>query len=72
MQTQTQSAMALLTQSARSTQTQQAAANLTATATALPKTGFAGDVGLPGLIGLALAMILIIILTRRLRVSTSS
>jgi len=70
-QTQTQSAPAVLTQSARNTQTQQAASNLTATATALPKTGFAEDVGLPALFGLALGLLLVIILVRRLRFSTT-
>ncbi len=80
-QTQTQSAPVVLTQSAQSTQTQQvvanltatrqAAVNLTATATALPTTGFADDIGLPGLFGLALGMLLVILLVRRLRVTTS-
>jgi len=38
-----------------------------ATSTALPNTGFADEVGLPGLFGLALGLILIIFLARRLR-----
>jgi LPXTG-motif cell wall-anchored protein len=71
-QTQTQSVPQVLTQSARSTQTMQAGANLTATATALPKTGFAEDVGLPGLFGMALGLVLVIILVRRLRFSSSN
>lgn len=70
-QTQTQSAPAVLTQSVQQTQTRQAAMNLTATATALPNTGFADEVGLPGLFGIALGLILIIILVRRMRLSTS-
>lgn len=70
-QTQTQSAPVVLTQSAKNTQTQQVVLNLTATATALPTTGFADDIGLPGLFGLALGMLLVILLVRRLRVSTS-
>lgn len=41
------------------------------TSTALPTTGFADEVGLPGLFGLALALVVIIVLARRLRVSTS-
>jgi LPXTG-motif cell wall-anchored protein len=52
-------------------QTQLAAGKFTATviatSTALPSTGFADEVGLPGLFGLALALILIIFLARRLR-----
>lgn len=40
------------------------------TSTALPTTGFADEVGLPGLFGLALALVVIIVLARRLRVST--
>jgi hypothetical protein len=69
-QTQTQSVPQVLTQSVRSTQTSQAALNLTATATALPKTGFAEDIGLPGLFAVALGLILVIVLVRRLRFST--
>lgn len=61
---------ALLTQSAAQTKTM--AVNLTATATRLPKTGFAEDVGLPGLFGLAVGLLLVIVLVRRLRLSTSS
>lgn len=41
------------------------------TSTALPTTGFADEVGLPGLFGVALALVVIIILARRLRVTTS-
>lgn len=70
-QTQTRSAPAALTQSVQQTQTSQAAINLTATATALPKTGFADEVGLPGLFGMALGLILVIILVRRMRLSTT-
>jgi LPXTG-motif cell wall-anchored protein len=61
---------ALLTQSAAQTKTM--AVNLTATATRLPKTGFAEDVGLPGLFGLAVGLLIVIVLVRRLRLSTSS
>jgi len=42
-------------------------ATVIATSTALPNTGFADEVGLPGLFGLALGLILIIFLARRLR-----
>lgn len=39
------------------------------TPTALPTTGFADDVGLPGMLGLAAALIIIVFLSRRLRLS---
>jgi LPXTG-motif cell wall-anchored protein len=38
-----------------------------ATSTALPNTGFADDVGLPGLLGLGIGLILIVFIARRLR-----
>jgi len=38
-----------------------------ATATALPNTGFADDVGLPGMFALALVLVAVIFLVRRLR-----
>lgn len=44
---------------------------LRATSTALPTTGFADEAGLPGLFGLAMALVVIIVLVRRLRLSTS-
>ena len=49
--------------------TQAAAAQLTVvvTTTALPNTGFADDVGLPGLVVMALAFVIVILLARRLR-----
>jgi hypothetical protein len=37
------------------------------TATALAKTGFAGEFGLPGLIVLAVVLVAVILLARRLR-----
>jgi len=37
------------------------------TSTALPNTGFADDVGLPGMFALALALVIVIFLVRRLR-----
>lgn len=40
------------------------------TPTKLPSTGFAEDVGLPGLFGLALGLVVVIILVRRLRIAT--
>ena len=51
--------------------TQAAAAQLTvvATTTALPKTGIAEDIGLPGLVVMALAFVIVILLVRRLRTS---
>jgi LPXTG-motif cell wall-anchored protein len=42
------------------------------TSTALPKTGFADEMGLPGLFGLSVVLLAVIILVRRLRLSTSS
>lgn len=41
-----------------------------ATPTALPSTGFADEVGLPGLFGLALALVALIFIARGLRMST--
>lgn len=41
------------------------------TPTALPTTGFADDVGLPGMLGLAVVLIAIVFLARRIRFSTS-
>ena len=49
--------------------TEAAAGRLTATptASALPDTGFVEDVGIPAMVGLALLLVVIIFLTRRLR-----
>jgi LPXTG-motif cell wall-anchored protein len=49
--------------------TEAAAGRLTATptASALPATGFVEDVGIPAMVGLALLLVVIIFLTRRLR-----
>jgi hypothetical protein len=47
-------------------------ATVIATSTALPSAGFADEVGLPGLFGLALALILIIFLARRLRSNSAA
>ncbi len=52
---------AAFTQIAVSTQT------IIPTSTALPKTGFAEDVGLPGMFALAIGLVLVIFLVRRLR-----
>jgi hypothetical protein len=51
--------------------TQAAAAQLTVfpTTTALPNGGFADDVGLPGLVVMALAFVIVILLARRLRIA---
>lgn len=57
------------------TQTAQAAGagvTPTATPTALPSTGFAEDVGLPGLFGLAGVLLVVILVSRRLRASAST
>jgi len=43
----------------------------TPTPTALPDTGFIDDVGLPGLLGLAAALVLVVFIVRRLRLSVS-
>lgn len=40
--------------------------------TALPDTGFADDAGLPGLFGMAIGLLLLIFIARRLRLSTSA
>lgn len=53
------------TQLAMSTQT------VIATSTALPNTGFADDIGAPGLLLLAIALVVVIFLVRRLRASPS-
>ena len=42
------------------------------TSTALPTTGFADEVGLPALVGAAIALIIIIFLARRLRFSNTN
>ncbi|MBN2258806.1 MAG: hypothetical protein JW704_13485, partial [Anaerolineaceae bacterium] len=53
--------------------TQAAQAKMTAThqgtVSILPKTGFADDVGLPGLVTLSLVLVVVIFLVRRLRTS---
>jgi LPXTG-motif cell wall-anchored protein len=54
---------ALLTQAAAAQQT------VTPTASGLPQTGFAEDVGVPGLVGLTLVLVVVIFLARRLRTS---
>jgi LPXTG-motif cell wall-anchored protein len=68
----TATVQSLLTQAAQA-QTQAAAELLTVspTATALPDTGFADDIGAPALIGLAALLILVIFIARRLRVETA-
>jgi LPXTG-motif cell wall-anchored protein len=62
----TQTVAALLTQAAGGNKTP------TKTATALPTTGFADEVGLPALIGLAVLLVVVIFLVRRMRLSSSS
>ena len=51
--------------------TQQAAGDLTPTATELPGTGFADDVGAPGLLAIAAILLVVIFLSRRLRKSST-
>ncbi len=52
-------------------QTQAAGGIATNTPGALPTAGFADEVGLPGLFGMALGLVLLIVLVRRLRLTTS-
>jgi len=56
---QTQAAQQLLTQTA------------TPTATGLPDTGFADDIGAPTLLGMAALLIVVIFVARRLRAATN-
>jgi len=62
----TQTVAVLLTQAAGGNKTP------TRTTTALPTTGFADEVGLPALIGLAVLLVVVIFLVRRVRLSSSS
>jgi LPXTG-motif cell wall-anchored protein len=55
---------ALLTEAASGRETP------TATASSLPDTGFVEDVGIPAMVGLALLLVVIIFLARRLRTAT--
>jgi len=64
----TQTVAALLTQAAGGNGTTTA----TPKTTALPTTGFADEVGLPVLLGLALLLVVVIFVARRLRLSSSS
>ena len=50
--------------------TKQAGSGITPTPTALPDGGFADDVGIPGMLALAAALVVIIFLARRLRTAT--
>lgn len=58
---------ALLTQAA----VDQLTTTATPTASELPDTGFAEDLGVPGLVGLTLVLVVVIFLARRLRASTA-
>ncbi|MBN1535904.1 MAG: hypothetical protein JW908_04155 [Anaerolineales bacterium] len=60
---------ALLTQAASAQQTSQATSAAVATSTALPTTGFADEVGIPGLFGMAVVLLVVIFLARRLRMA---
>jgi LPXTG-motif cell wall-anchored protein len=68
MQSRTQTVAALLSAAGGASITGTPAA----TSTALPKTGFADEVGLPGMFGIALALIAVIFFARRLRVSSNN
>lgn len=61
----TQTVEALLTEAARPTNT-----GAPATTTSLPNSGFADDIGLPMLLGLAVVLILVFFVARRLRLSS--
>ena len=50
--------------------TQQAGSGITPTPTRLPDGGFADDVGIPGMLALAAALVVVIFLARRLRTAT--
>lgn len=52
---------------AASTASTQTTLTVIATSTALPNTGFADDIGLPGMFAFALAFVIVIFLVRRLR-----
>ncbi len=60
---------ALLTQAASAQQTSAVTSAVAATATALPTTGFADEVGIPGLFGMAVVLLVVIFLARRLRMA---
>ena len=49
-----------------------AALTIVPTTTALPNTGFADEFGLPGLVVMALAFVIVILLARRLRIAPES
>jgi hypothetical protein len=53
------------------TQAAAAQASVVVTTTALPKTGIADEFGLPGLVVMALAFVIVILLARRLRTAPS-
>lgn len=60
---------ALLTQAAQAQATSAATSAVVATSTALPTTGFADEVGIPGLFGMAVVLLVVIFLARRLRMA---
>lgn len=65
----TQTVAALLTQAAAG---DTLVGDAALTATALPSAGFVDDLGMPGLVGLSLLLIAVILLVRRLRLSAST
>jgi len=66
------SAAATATVGAALTQAAIAQQTIIVTTTALPNTGFADDVGLPGLVVMALVFVIVILLARRLRVAPTA
>jgi Tfp pilus assembly protein PilV len=60
------------TQSAQQTLNASGATTPSPTPTALPSTGFADEIGLPGLLVLGAALLVVVVVARRLRVGTSN
>lgn len=67
----TQATTAQTTQATQALRTPTATKTSFQTPTALPATGFADDVGLPGMLGLAVVLIAVVFLARRIRLSPS-
>jgi LPXTG-motif cell wall-anchored protein len=65
--TRTATVAALLTQAAQAKLT----STYLSTSTALPKTGFAEDVGFPSLMSVTLLLLVVIFLARRMRTSSA-
>ena len=68
----TQAAAAKITNTPTPTSKSGSGGSGVVTSTTLPQTGFADEVGLPAMFGLSLILIAVIVLVRRLRLSTNS